>query len=68
MQLDLSGTQVSRETAKAWRDAKSGRRVCSEYEPELHFPGKTAGATLMSMSLDDSAAGNAECPISGAGL
>jgi hypothetical protein len=27
MQLDLSGTPVSRETAKAWRDAKSGRRV-----------------------------------------
>jgi hypothetical protein len=27
MQLDLSGTSVSRETTKAWRDAKSGRRV-----------------------------------------
>ena len=27
LQLDLSGTAVSRETAKAWRDAKSGRRV-----------------------------------------
>jgi hypothetical protein len=27
MQLDLSGTPVSRETTKAWRDAKSGRRV-----------------------------------------
>jgi hypothetical protein len=27
MQVDLSGTLVSRETAKAWRDAKSGRRV-----------------------------------------
>ena len=27
MQLDLSGTPVSRETTKAWRDAKSGRHV-----------------------------------------
>jgi hypothetical protein len=27
MELDLSGTQVSRETARAWRDAKPGRRV-----------------------------------------
>jgi hypothetical protein len=27
MQLDLSGTPVSREVTKAWRDAKSGRRV-----------------------------------------
>jgi hypothetical protein len=27
MQLDLSGTPVNRETAKAWREAKSGRRV-----------------------------------------
>jgi hypothetical protein len=26
MQLDLSGTQVRRETARAWRDAKPGRR------------------------------------------
>jgi hypothetical protein len=27
MQLDLSGTPVSRATVQAWRDAKSGRRV-----------------------------------------
>jgi hypothetical protein len=27
MQLDLRGTQVSRETARAWRDVKPGRRV-----------------------------------------
>jgi hypothetical protein len=27
MQLELSGTSVSRETAQAWHDAKSGRRV-----------------------------------------
>ncbi len=27
MQLDLRGTQVSHETARAWRDAKPGRRV-----------------------------------------
>jgi hypothetical protein len=27
MQLDLQGTQVSRETMRAWRDAKPGRRV-----------------------------------------
>jgi hypothetical protein len=27
MQLDLSGTQVSRETGRAWHDAKPGRRV-----------------------------------------
>ncbi len=27
MQLDLRGTQVSRETAKAWRAGKAGRRV-----------------------------------------
>ena len=27
MQLDLTGTGVSRETVKAWREAKSGRRV-----------------------------------------
>jgi Leucine-rich repeat (LRR) protein len=26
-QLDLAGTQVSRETAEAWRKAKDGRRV-----------------------------------------
>jgi hypothetical protein len=27
MELDVRGTQVSRETAQAWRDAKPGRRV-----------------------------------------
>jgi hypothetical protein len=27
MQLDLQGTQVSRETMRAWRDAKPGRKV-----------------------------------------
>jgi hypothetical protein len=27
MQLDLSGTQVSRDAVQAWRDAKSGRRA-----------------------------------------
>ena len=27
MQLDLRGTQVSRETVEAWRDAKPGRRA-----------------------------------------
>jgi hypothetical protein len=27
LQLDLTGTQVSRETAQAWRQAKDGRRV-----------------------------------------
>ena len=27
MQLDLSGTGVSRETVKAWREAKTGRRA-----------------------------------------
>jgi hypothetical protein len=27
MQLDLSGTQVGRETVRAWRNAKSGRRA-----------------------------------------
>ncbi len=27
MQLDLQGTQVSRETMRAWRDARPGRRV-----------------------------------------
>jgi hypothetical protein len=27
MELDLRGTQVSRETTQAWRDAKQGRRV-----------------------------------------
>jgi hypothetical protein len=27
MQLDLTGTGVSRETVKAWREAKSGRRA-----------------------------------------
>ena len=32
MQLDLRGTRVSRETAKAWRDAKPGRHACSEHD------------------------------------
>ena len=27
MQLDLSGTQVSRETVQAWQKAKDGRRA-----------------------------------------
>ena len=27
MQLDLSGTQVGRETVQAWRNAKSGRKA-----------------------------------------
>lgn len=27
MELDVRGTQVSRETAQAWRDVKPGRRV-----------------------------------------
>ena len=60
MQLDLRGTQVSRETVAglARRQAgTAGYAVKQTHDPS--HEANSSGVTLMSMSLDDSVAGNA---------
>ena len=58
MRLDLRGTAVSAETAKAWQDAKPGA-TCCERDMTLSSSANGTGAPPMSMSLDPSATGNA---------
>ena len=70
MRLDLSGTQVSRETAQAWRNARPGRQAhavkCIQV---LSLERMAREQMLMSMSLDDSARRQcAQRAVPGSGL